>query len=86
MTNDAFPMALRFAERDFLLSAEDLLYWTSSHATLREHTPAPTGRPKRRRPRRSRRGGGGSGGGPAGGGNGGDDRENGGESAEVHPL
>ena len=55
LTNEAFPMALRFAQTDFYLGGEDLLYWTEAYAQLREHTPLSTSgaKRKRRRPRRT---------------------------------
>ncbi len=58
LTNDAFPLALKFAERDYCLSSEDLHYWTEQYGKLREQNPLANVRHKRRRPRRSRRGGG----------------------------
>lgn len=59
LTNDAFPIALKYAEKDFFLSAEDVLYWNQKYARLREENPLETKRHKRRRPRRRRGGGGG---------------------------
>jgi poly(A) polymerase len=56
ITNDAFPMALKFADRDYCLSAEDLLYWNERHEALKAENPLQNVRHKRRRPRRSRRG------------------------------
>jgi poly(A) polymerase len=67
LTNDAFPMALKFCERDYLLSCEDHLYWKQRYAQLREQNPMDT---RRRRPRRRRKPGarrGDSGGSPDGG-------------------
>lgn len=61
LTNDAFPMALMFAERDYLLSCEDHLYWSQRYAVLREQSPAADGKPRRKR-RRPRKPGGGGGG------------------------
>lgn len=55
LTNDAFPMALMFAERDYSLSAEDFLYWNEQYGLLREQNPLASVRHKRRRPRRQRR-------------------------------
>lgn len=55
LTNDAFPMALKFAERDFSLSSEDLHYWTERYDQLKEQNPLASVRHKRRRPRRPRR-------------------------------
>lgn len=57
LMNEAFPLALRFAERDYCLSSEDLLYWTERYGRLREENPAGSGRPRRRRPRRRKPGG-----------------------------
>lgn len=54
LTNDAFPMALRFAYADLYLSAEDFLYWSEKYEQLREQNPLTTVRHKRRRPRRPR--------------------------------
>jgi poly(A) polymerase len=68
LSNEAFPLALRFAGRDYCLSCEDLFYWQERFARLREENPnmgKEGGRPKRRRPRRPRRGGGGGGNKPA---------------------
>jgi poly(A) polymerase len=59
LTNDAFPLALRFAEADYCLSCDDLLYWTDNYQRLREQNPMDQVRHKRRRPRRRRSGGGG---------------------------
>ena len=60
VTNDAFPLALRFAEADYCLSCDDLHYWNDSYQRLREQNPNPLEqvRHKRRRPRRRRPGGG----------------------------
>lgn len=57
LTNEAFPLALRFAQQDYFLSCEDSLYWNEAYAHLRENNPiAPGGaRRKRRRPRRGGR-------------------------------
>lgn len=59
LANEAFPMALNFAKRDFFLSCEDLLYWNQQYETLRSngggHTPENSA--KRRKRRRPRRGG-----------------------------
>lgn len=55
LTNDAFPMALMFASRDYCLSCEDLLYWNEKYRQLRADNPLASVRHKRRRPRRPRR-------------------------------
>ncbi|MBX3021035.1 MAG: poly(A) polymerase [Bdellovibrionales bacterium] len=60
LTNDAFPMALRFAGRDYCLSCEDHLYWNEKYERLKTENPMGPARPKRRRPRRPRRNGGGA--------------------------
>jgi poly(A) polymerase len=60
ITNDAFPLALRFAEADYCLSCDDLLYWTDRYQRLREQNPLEQVRHKRRRPRRRRPGGSGA--------------------------
>ena len=54
LTNDAFPLAMRFAEQDYLLSCEDLLYWKQRYSELRNGAPMPssTGNPNRRKRRR----------------------------------
>ncbi len=57
VTNDAFPLALRFAEADYCLSCDDLHYWNDRYARLREQNPMEQVRHKRRRPRRRRPGG-----------------------------
>ncbi|MGE3681571.1 MAG: poly(A) polymerase [Bdellovibrionales bacterium] len=57
VTNDAFPLALRYAERDHCLPCEDFLYWQQKYTTLREQNPLTNIRHKRRRPRRPRRNG-----------------------------
>lgn len=62
LSNEAFPMALRFAQLDYLLGCEDLLYWNDRYANLRQEQPLPTGGPRRRRRPRRRRGGPGGGG------------------------
>jgi poly(A) polymerase len=54
VTNDAFPLALRFAEADYCLTCDDLHYWTEKFRHQRQHGPVSQGRPKRRRPRRRR--------------------------------
>lgn len=54
LTNEAFPLALRFSQADYLLSCEDALYWAESYGKLREQNPMSTVRRKRRRPRRPR--------------------------------
>ncbi len=58
LTNDAFPMALMFATRDYLLSCEDHLYWSQRYSQLRGQNPG-GGDNKRRRRRRPRKPGGG---------------------------
>ncbi len=63
LTNEAFPLALRFAMHDYFLGGEDLLYWQERYALLREQTPIASGPRKRRRPRRPRGKGAGGGGG-----------------------
>lgn len=68
LVNEAFPLALRFADRDFCLSAEDLLYWNERYTRLQTEQPqllrsggsgggsgGGGGRSRRRRPRRPRR-------------------------------
>lgn len=55
LTNDAFSMALKFAECDYSLSAEDSLYWNEKYGQLKEQNPLANVRHKRRRPRRPRR-------------------------------
>jgi poly(A) polymerase len=55
VTNDAFPMALKFAGRDYCLSCEDLLYWNEKYERLRAENPLASVRHKRRRPRRRQR-------------------------------
>jgi uncharacterized membrane protein YgcG len=62
LTNEAFPLALRFAGRDYCVSCEDQLYWSELYTRLKSEDPSlgstsTGGRPKRRRPRRPRRGG-----------------------------
>ncbi len=54
VTNDAFPLALRFAEIDHCLSCDDLFYWTEKFANMRIENPVERVRQKRRRPRRRR--------------------------------
>src|SRR5262249_22161058 len=54
ITNEAFPLALRFARADFYLSAEDLLYWQERRAQLEGDIPSPQARRRRRRPRGQR--------------------------------
>ncbi len=59
LTNEAFPMALDFAKRDYFLSCEDLLYWNQQYETLKNNGGAPIAgenSAKRRRRRRPRRG------------------------------
>ncbi|MGE4131932.1 MAG: poly(A) polymerase [Bdellovibrionales bacterium] len=58
LSNDAFPLALRFAESDYCLSCEDLLYWKERYVKVKEQNPLEAVRHKRRRPRRRRSGGG----------------------------
>jgi poly(A) polymerase len=55
LTNDAFPLALKFAECDYSLSSEDFLYWNQQYAQLKAQNPLASVRHKRRRPRRPRR-------------------------------
>ena len=64
LTNEAFPLALRFSTFDFFLNCEDCLYWTERYAKLREENPLGNAavRRRRRRPRRGGRGGPGGGG------------------------
>jgi len=70
LSNDAFPLAFRFALQDYLLSCEDSLYWDQQYQLLREQNPrggeggGEARRNKRRRTRRPRRGGGGGNRGP----------------------
>lgn len=54
LTNDAFPLALRFAEADYCLTCDDLHYWSQRYERLREETPQMPTRNRRRRPRRRR--------------------------------
>jgi tRNA nucleotidyltransferase/poly(A) polymerase len=59
LTNEAFPMALGFAKRDYLLNCEDLLYWNQQYETLRRNGGGSLigeNSAKRRRRRRPRRG------------------------------
>ena len=64
ITNEAFPLALRFAECDYCLSSDDLLYWIEKFQTLRGEASETGGGfgsgggggRRRRRPRRRRRG------------------------------
>jgi poly(A) polymerase len=67
LSNDAFPLAMRFATEDYYLSCEDWLYWTESFARLKEQHPnlgngggsgGGAAKRRRRRPRRPRTGGG----------------------------
>jgi poly(A) polymerase len=64
LNNEAFPLALNFAARDYYLSCEDYLYWVKAFAQVRAEGIRPEGagnggRPRRRRTRtrRPRRGG-----------------------------
>ncbi len=57
ITNDAFPLALKFAETDHCLTCDDLFYWTDKYARLKHENPMERVRHKRRRPRRRRGGG-----------------------------
>ncbi len=52
ITNDAFPLALRFAEIDYALSPNDLFYWNERYRSLQDENPMERVRHKRRRPRR----------------------------------
>jgi poly(A) polymerase len=59
LTNEAFPLALGFAKRDYLLNCEDLLYWNQQYEALRRNGGGPVigeNSAKRRRRRRPRRG------------------------------
>lgn len=61
LTNEAFPMAFGFAKRDYILSCEDLFYWSQQFENLKRNGGAPTPggensaarRRRRRRPRRT---------------------------------
>lgn len=55
LANEAFPMALMFADHDYFLSCEDRLYWAQQYARMRLVNP-PSDPRKRRRPRRRRNG------------------------------
>jgi poly(A) polymerase len=60
LSNEAFPLALGFAQLDYFLSGEDFQYWRDRFAQLREEGPLPSsssGPRRRRRPRRRRNGG-----------------------------
>lgn len=58
LTNDAFPLAFRFARQDYLLSCEDELYWGQQfEAMMANHGAEGDARKRRRRTRRPRRGG-----------------------------
>lgn len=50
LSNEAFPMALRFAQQDYFLGCEDLMYWKQRFSEIAQKGPAP--RNRRRRPRR----------------------------------
>lgn len=39
LSNDAFPLAFRFAAQDYLLSCEDLLYWSQAYEELLAKNP-----------------------------------------------
>jgi poly(A) polymerase len=59
LSNEAFPLALGFAQLDYFLSCEDFQYWRDRFARLREEGPLPSssgGSRRRRRPRRRRTG------------------------------
>jgi poly(A) polymerase len=59
LSNEAFPMALGFAKRDYLLNCEDLLYWNQQYEALRRNGGGSVigeNSAKRRRRRRPRRG------------------------------
>jgi poly(A) polymerase len=63
LSNEAFPLALRFASQDYFLGGEDMLYWRERYQLLREENPVSnnsTARRRRRRPRRRTNGGGNS--------------------------
>ena len=53
--SEAFPMALKIAEKDFLLSQEDLLFWKSGDLKRVKHSGSDHPRPKSRNRNRSRR-------------------------------
>lgn len=53
LRNPAFPLALKWCERDWSLSADDLHFWSGNYANLLEqNVPLRTDLRKRRRPRR----------------------------------
>jgi len=63
LSNDAFPLAYRFACQDYLLSCEDSLYWSQAFEELCRQNPSgggggtgASGSRRRRRARRPRRG------------------------------
>lgn len=61
LSNDAFPLAFRFASQDFLMSCEDSLHWSQAYEQLRKNGGGGGGTEgggRRRRPRRRRRRGG----------------------------
>ena len=49
VSSPAFPLALKLAERDFLLSPDDLNFWQTSFKDLARPAGPRTGRPRRRR-------------------------------------
>lgn len=67
-SNETFPLALMFAESDYLLSAADLMFWRQTFDRLGGTSPSgASGKPRRRRrPRGPRRPSGGGGGGSGG--------------------
>jgi hypothetical protein len=54
LSNEAFPLALGFAQLDYFLGCEDMQYWRDRHAQLREEHPNGLPRRRRRRPRKPR--------------------------------
>lgn len=55
LRNPGFPLALKWCERDWALSGQDLLFWTENYDRLLQSGGAPdqnAERPRRRRPRR----------------------------------
>jgi poly(A) polymerase len=59
LANEAFPLALRYAEIDYSLSGDDLMYWNEKSANLKpQQVGGGNPRPRRRRPRRNRKPGG----------------------------
>lgn len=55
LTNDAFPLAYRFACQDYLLACEDSLYWSEQSKLLSRADTSTENRRRRRRNRRPRR-------------------------------